>query len=355
MARFITKSKSEIGESPYELRYRGRQTKEPALMRVIDYNTEAVKEATLGEFKEISTYKTTDTVTWLNVDGLNDPQLVSQIGEVFSLDRMILSDVVNVGARPKIQEYAECLFASIKMIQLDDQSQEITVENLSIVIADRLLISFQERRGDVFEPIRERIRKQKPKIIRSGTDYLAFALLDVVIDNYIYILSVLGEQIETLEEALLEEPSRNMLERISDLKREISFMRRNINPAREMILALSKIESEYIDDENTRVHWKELQDNITLAIETADGYRDMLSDMMNIYHTTVSTKLNDVMKFLTIFSVVFIPITFIAGIYGTNFDHIPELHYEYGYYVMWGVILSVAGGMITYFRFKKWF
>jgi magnesium transporter len=355
MARFIAKLKSEIGESPYELRYRGRQTSEPVLMRVIDYNKNSLKEATLKEFVEINGYKNTETVTWLNVDGLNDSDLVKQIGEVFKLDRMILSDVMNVSSRAKVQEYEECLYASVKMIQLNEDTKEINIENLSLVILNRLLISFQERKGDVFEPVRERIRKQKPKIISSKTDYLAFALLDVVIDNYIYILSVLGEQIENLEDELIEDPSRDMLERISDLKREISFMRRNIGPAREMILAMGKIDSEFIDDDNTSVHWRELQDNITLAIETVDGYRDMLTDMMNIYHTTVSTKLNDVMKFLTVFSVVFIPITFIAGIYGTNFEYIPELRYENGYFVMWGVILLVAGGMITYFKIKKWF
>jgi magnesium transporter len=227
MARFIRKSKSEIGESPFELRYRGKQKEEPVLMRVIDYSKQALKEATLKKFLKIKDYKTTDTVTWLNVDGLHDQDVVEQIGEVFSLDRMILSDVMNVGSRPKIQEYEECLFASIKMIQLGEESKEITVENLSLVIADRLMISFQEKRGDVFEPVRERIRKKKPKIISSGTDYLAFALLDVVIDNYIYILSILGDKIETLEDMLLDEPARDMLEQISDLKREISFMRRN--------------------------------------------------------------------------------------------------------------------------------
>jgi magnesium transporter len=297
----------------------------------------------------------TDTVTWLNVDGLHDSSVIEQIGEIFELDPMMLVDVLDTEQRPKVQEYDECIYISMKMIRYDEKENEIHKEKLSLVIANRLLISFQERQGDVFDPVRERIRKHKRKIRNSGTDYLAFALLDIVIDNYIYIISTLGEKIEQLEDDLIDNPTRDMLEQINDFKREINYLRRLIHPSREMINALSKLDTELFDHEENGVHWKELQDNINLATETSDGYREILSDMMNIYHTTVSTKLNDIMKFLTIFSVIFIPLTFIAGIYGTNFDNLPELHYEYSYHTMLAVMVIITIGMIFYFRSRKWF
>lgn len=355
MARFINKSQTEIGESPFELRFRGSKKSDKILMRVLDFDAENLTERKLKEFKEISQYMETDTVTWLNVDGLHDPKLIEQIGQVFELDRMIMSDVLNTDQRPKIQEYDDCLYVSCKMLQFNEKKNQLVSENLSLVISDRLLVSFQERRGDVFEPVRERIRKQKKKIRTSGTDYLAFALLDIVIDNYIYILSLMGERIETNEEKLISNATPQVLQLINEYKREINFMRKNILPVKEMAMALVKSDSQYLDDGNVGVHLKELQDNINQALEISESYREILSDQLNIYHMTLSSKLNDVMKFLTIFSVIFIPLTFIAGIYGTNFDYVPELHYQYSYFIMWGVMISVTLGMLYYFKKKDWF
>ncbi|NNE78009.1 MAG: magnesium/cobalt transporter CorA, partial [Pricia sp.] len=278
---------------------------------------------------------------------------IEDIGQRFALDKLVLAEVMDLQARPKVQEFNNCIQLSIKMLQQDDHSDYISVEKLNIVITESVLISFQEKKGDVFEPVRERIRNQKKRIRSGGTDYLTFALLDIVVDNYIYIVGVLGEKIETLEETLLQEPRKSVIDEIYTYKREMNFLRKNITPAKEMILTLSKMESELID-ETTHFHFKELLDNINQAIDSSETYREILSDQLNIYHTTISSKLNDVMKFLTIFSVIFIPLTFIAGIYGTNFDVVPELKYEYSYFIMWGVMLLVAIGMLLYFRRKKW-
>lgn len=178
-------------------------------------------------------------------------------------------------------------------------------------------------------------------------------MLDIVVDNYLYVISLLGEKIETLEENLLLNPNQEVINEINGYKRELNFLRKNIKPAKEMIFSLAKLESEFISD-STPVHFKELQDNISQASDSSDSYREILSDQLNIYHTTISTKLNDIMKFLTVFSVIFIPLTFISGIYGTNFDNVPELHYKYSYFIMWGVIVTVAIIMLLYFRKKKW-
>ncbi len=354
MARLVKKKKKEVGVSPYELLFRGEQKTDNILIRIIDFDADHLEEKPVDEIKKTFDYQNKETVSWLNIDGLHNIQVMEEIANGFNLDKAILSDVMNTDSRPKVQEHDNCIYISIKMLQHDEQSKTINVENLSLVIAKTMVISFQERKGDVFEPIRERIRGQKRRLRTSGTDYLAFALLDIVVDNYIYILSILGEKIEALEDILLTNPQQNIIDEINGLKRELNFLRKNINPAKEMITALSKMESEFIDEAND-MHYKELVNNISQAIETSDSYREILSDQLNIYHTTISSKLNDIMKFLTIFSVIFIPLTFIAGIYGTNFDVVPELHYEYSYFIMWGIMILVAISMLIYFKKKKWY
>ncbi|MBT8238422.1 MAG: magnesium/cobalt transporter CorA, partial [Croceitalea sp.] len=324
------------------------------LIRVIDFDAEKLEENALKKVAEAIKYQDDKTVTWLNIDGLHNPIVMQEIAKGFNLDELVLANVMNTTARPTVHEYDNCLLISIKMLQLDEDTGVISVENLSMVFTKSVLISFQEKKGDVFEPIRERIRKKKKRIRNGWTDYLAFALLDIVIDNYIYILSVLGEKIEVLEENLGTQPNKNIINKINAYKRELNFLRRNIRPAKEMLLTLSKMESEYIL-ESTYVHYKELLDNINQATDSSDSYREILTDQLNLYHTTISSKLNDIMKFLTIFSVIFIPLTFIAGIYGTNFDVLPELHYQYSYYIMLGIMLVLAIGMLIYFRKRKWF
>lgn len=353
MARIVNKRKDEIGLSPDDMTFRGKQKMEEVLMRIIDFNADDLEENAVNTVKEVLAYQEKPTVTWFNVDGLHNPTLIQEIGKGFGLDSLVMAEVIDVHARPRVQEYSNCIMISIKMLQQDESTGKISVENLSLIITETVLLSFQEDKGDVFEPVRERIRNHRKRIRNGRTDYLAFALLDIVVDNYIYIIGVLGERIETLEETLLQEPRKSVIDEIYTYKRELNFLRKSITPAREMILNLSKMESEFIR-ESTYIHFKELVDNINQAMDSSETYREILSDQLNIYHTTISSKLNDVMKFLTIFSVIFIPLTFIAGIYGTNFDVLPELHYEYSYYIMWGVIIVVAIGMLIYFRKRKW-
>ena len=353
MARFVKKRKEDIGLAPDDITFRGEQKMDKVVLRLIDFDAENLEEIAVRSVKEVLPYKQKKSVTWFNIDGLHEAQVIEDIADGFDFDKLILAEVMDVHARAKVKEFDDCMVLSIKMLQQNEETDQISVENLSIIITDEVLLSFQEKRGDVFEPVRNRIRGQKKRIRHGGTDYLAFALLDIVVDNYIYIIGVLGEKIETLEETLLQEPRKSVIDEIYRYKRELNFLRKNITPAKEMILTLSKIESELID-ESTHIHFKELLDNIQQATDSSDTYREILSDQLNIYHTTISSKLNDVMKFLTIFSVIFIPLTFIAGIYGTNFDVVPELKYEYSYFIMWGVMIIVALGMLFYFKKRKW-
>ena len=354
MSRYIKKKKEDIGLSPYALVFRGQKKTDKIVLSAMDFNLDDVTELELSISDDLQVLKKSKKLTWLNIDGLDNAQLMENLARVYKIENNILSDVMNPSVRPKLQEYEYGIFVTIKMLQYNDVEDLLTVENLSLIIADNTLISFQEQAGLVFEPIRERIRKHKNKIRTSGSDYLAFALLDVVVDNYIYVIGLLGEKIESLEEDMTNDPRKELLDDINAFKRELNFLRKNIKPAKEMILNLIKMESEFIHEEN-HIHFRELQDNINEASELTDSYREILYDQLSIYHSSMSTKLNEIMRVLTIISVIFIPITFIVGVYGTNFVNVPELHWEHGYFIMWGVMLTTTLGMLWFFKRKKWF
>ena len=353
MARFLKKQKKEIGLSPDELFFRGKKKLDEVLLRVIDFDAEDLEEDVVAKVQEVLKYQQTNTVTWFNVDGLHNREIMLEIAEGFKLDKLVLAAVMETNTRARVKEFENGVLLSIKMLQHKEEDDTISVEHLSLLITESVLISFQEQKGDVFEPVRVRIRSQKKRVRNSGTDYLAYALLDIVVDNYIYIISLLGDKIEALEDELLDDPPRSIIDSINSYKRELNLIRKSINPAREMILALTKMETDFILEE-TRPYLRDLLSNAQQAIESTESYRELLSDQLTVYHTAISSKLNDIMKLLTVFSVIFIPLTFIAGIYGTNFDVVPELHYRYGYFIMWGVMLTVALGMLAYFRKRKW-
>ena len=353
MARYLKTSKDEIGRSPQELIFRGKKKIDEVLLRSIGFNEIRVEENVIQSARDIKEQSIDNVVTWINIDGLHDLQVIQEIGKTLDLDQLLLADVLEINARPKIHEYEKWIFLSLKMEQYNEKKEHFSVENLSIIFNDSTLISFQEKKGDVFEPVRDRIRNHKRTLRDSKTDYLAFALLDTVIDHYLYVLSLFGEKIESFEDVILEKPDKNVIEQINLFKKELNYIRKGMKPAREMILALSKIESDFIHKKND-VHFKELVNNINQASDTLDSYRELLSDQLNIYHMIISSKLNDTMKFLTIFSVIFIPLTFIAGIYGTNFEFLPELQFKYGYFIMLGAMVFITILMLFYFKRKKW-
>ncbi|HLP04165.1 MAG TPA: magnesium/cobalt transporter CorA [Paludibacter sp.] len=353
MSRFIRKKKEDIGLSPFALVFRGQKKAEEIGLHVIDFNLDNVSDFDLHSTEELGTIPQAGTIRWLNIDGLHEVELMEELARAFELDNNILSDVMNPSVRPKVQEIENGIFITIKMLQYKGAGENMAAENLSLIITDHVLISFQEQPGDVFSPVRERIHKHKNKIRTAGPDYLAFALLDVVVDNYIYILGELGEEIENIEVNMMDDPRNQMLDNINIYKRELNFLRKNVYPAKEMIMNLAKMDSEFIHDEN-RLHFRELQDNVNEAIELSESYREILYDQLNIYHTTMSSKLNDIMRVLTVFSVIFIPLTFIVGVYGTNFDILPEIHWHYGYFAMWLLMIVTTGIMLAFFRWKKW-
>lgn len=241
----------------------------------------------------------------------------------------------------------------LKLLLFDEETEIIRSDQLSIVFGKNFLISFHEKPVNLFHPVRERIRRHEGRIRKNGPDYLTYALLDVIVDNYMIAIEGLGSKIEDLEVLVLENPNQEMLNRITRYKREMIFLRKSIRPARELIVQITKNDSDLIQ-EHTLPFWKDLLGLSTQAAEVIDSYHEMLSDHLNIYNTSTSNKLNEIMKILTIFAAIFIPLTFIAGIYGTNFEYLPELHFKYSYFVFWAIMLTVAGIMLRFFRRKGW-
>lgn len=355
MARFYKDRKDSLGKRPGELVFVGKIKNEKIRVSLIDYNGEDLREEQRETIVENREYLKSKSISWINVDGLHDLDLMEKTGEHLDLHPMVVADILNTDQRPRIEEIKNGLFFVLKMLRYDEKEDLIVAEQFSMVLKKNLLLTFQEQPGDVFDPVRVRLREKKGRIREKGADYLAYSLIDSIVDNYISIIEKIGSRIEDNEENLLySRPDKKMMEEITLLKREMIYLRKSIRPAIEAIQFFSKIENDQIT-ESTLPFIKDLLSNITQASEAIDIYREMLTEQMNSYNSMVSNNLNDIMKFLTIFSVIFIPLTFLAGVYGMNFEHIPELQYPYSYPIIWGVFLLLAGIMIWIFKKKKWF
>ena len=353
MVRFYKKSSKKIGLSPGALVYTGEKKIEKVRIRVIDYDETQLQERELETIEECFPLKDTPTVTWINIDGLHDMELIEKVGKHFGLHPLILEDIVNTDQRPKIEDHGDHLFMVLKLIEYDDNTKEVKSEQLSLVIGSNFVISFQERIGDFFGPVRERIRHGKGRIRKMKADYLAYALVDTTVDHYFIILEKLGERIEGMEGELVADPKPEKLQEIHSLKRELIYHRKSVWPLREVISSLEREESPLIQ-ESTGIFLKDLYDHTIQVIDTVETFRDMVAGLLDIYLSSVSNRMNEVMKVLTIIATIFIPLTFIAGIYGMNFESMPELKWHWGYPVIWLLMVCVVVVMVFYFRRRKW-
>lgn len=356
MSHVHRKRKEVIGASPLELITRKSAGTGSVGMYLFNITAEKIEERHVVSVNELKhSAQISDGFHWLNVSGIHDAGLLKEISDLFDVSDNIMSDVADPSLRPQVEDFDNGFYVSLKMLKLDEKSRICRVENVSLIVLDRLVISFTEHADDLFNPVRERIRKHnKSKIRTSGADFLGFALLDVIIDNYIYILDIFGESVDALEEKITLEADKKTLLNINRLKRELNHLRREIKPAKEMIFNLRKLDTDFISGEND-TYFKELQDNISQVTEMLDYFREVLYDALDVYHSSMSTRLNDIMAVLTVFSVIFIPLSFIASLYGMNFVNMPELHSKYGYYVVLGVMCIIVIIMLFYFKRKKWF
>lgn len=353
MARFLKSSEESAGSVPGSLVFIGKRKMDNTIIRILDYDPHNITELELEDIAEAEPFARSETVSWIIVYGLHDIETMKKLGKLFNIHPLALEDILNTGQRPKFEEYDDVLFMVLKMLRFVEDSEVVQGDQLSIILGKNFLISFHEYPIDIFKPVRERIRKHRGRIREWGADYLAYALLDTIVDNYIISIEAIGAKIEDLEEEVLDNPSQEVLSSITKYKREINYLRKSIRPARDLIINFAKNDTDLVREQTTPF-LKDLQDLILKATEALDSYREMLSDQLDTYNTSVGNRLNEIMKVLTIFAAIFIPLTFIAGIYGTNFEYLPELKFKYSYFVFWGIMIVVAGLMVRFFKRKGW-
>jgi len=353
MLRLTKKRSAKIGLPPGTLIHIGERKTEKVRIRILDYDEAQFEEEEAKTIEESFPFKDKPTVTWINIDGIHQVEIIEKLGSHFGLHPLLLEDILNTDQRPKMEDYGDYIFIVLKMLYLGEANNEIEAEQVSLILGSNFVISFQEREGDVFDPVRDRIRNAKGRIRKAGADYLAYTLLDAIVDNYFIILESLGETIEETEEQLATNPNSETLQLIHVLKKEMIFLRKSIWPLREVISGLERCESSLIH-QSTGAYLRDVYDHTIQIIDTVESYRDMISGMLDIYLSSISNKMNEVMKVLTIFASIFIPLTFVAGLYGMNFSFMPELKWQWGYFGILGFMVSVGVSLMVYFKRKRW-
>jgi len=353
MAKLMKKKAKKAGLPPGTLVHTGEKKTGQVKITLIDYDEGHFEEKEIRSVDECLPYKDKATVTWINVDGIHDTEIIEKLGNGFGLHPLVMEDILHTGQRPKMDDYSDYIYIVLKMLY-HDKNMEIDEEQVSLILGSNFVISFQEdKEGDVFNPIRERIRNGKGRSRKMGADYLAYALMDAIVDHYFTILEKLGEKIELLEETLLTTPTPQTLQKIHQLKRELIFLRKSVWPLRDVVGGLERRESPLIK-ETTVIFFRDVYDHTVRVIDMIETFRDMMSGMLDIYLSSINSRMNEIMKVLTIIATIFIPLTLIASIYGMNFKYMPELEWHWGYPVVLLTMAVLSILMLIYFRRKKW-
>lgn len=351
--KFLKKRSIKSGLPPGSLVHIGESRTETVSIHLIRYDADTFEELSFNTVEDCLPHLKQPGILWVNVQGVHNVDIIRNLGEQFSLHPLVLEDIVNTVQRPKIEDYDTFLFMVLRMLQ-PAEIGEFTSEQLSIILGPNHLFTFLEgNQGDVFDSVRDRIRNGKGKIRGMGADYLAYSLIDAIVDSYFSVLEDLGERIVNLEEELTVAPDRATLHLINGIKKEIIFLRKAVWPLREAVSFLERGDSPLLSS-STRIYFRDVYDHTVQVIETVETYRDLLSGMLDLYLSSISNRTNEIMKFLTVIGTIFMPLTFLVGVYGMNFKHMPELEWRSGYYILWIVMLLLSTGMIIYFRRKKW-
>lgn len=359
MPKLSKKRSHKTGLPPGTLVYVGEERTDKVNITVIDYDEKSYKEKVIKKVEDCKPFKDSKTITWINVDGIHDTSIIEKFGECFNLHPLLLEDIVNTNQRPKMDDYSDYFFIVLKMLYFSDKKEQLISEQVSLILGNNFVISFQEEKEDVFNQIRERIKYAKGRIRKMGADYLAYAIIDAVVDHYFVILEKISEKIETMEDALVIDPTPKLLEEIYDLKKEMVVLRKSVWPLRELINGLDRSENKLIQ-KSTHVFLRDIYDHTIQVIDSVETFRDMSSGMVDLYLSSISNKMNQVMQVLTIIATIFIPLTFIAGIYGMNFNpnsspfNMPELGWYWGYVSVWVVMIIIVIILLIYFKKKKW-
>ncbi|WP_405382179.1 magnesium/cobalt transporter CorA [Maribacter sp. LLG6340-A2] len=343
---------NKMGKAPGTVSYMGNKERSDSTIYNILYDPFGFEEQEFNTLKDFLSSDRSNKISWVNIVGISDEPFIEQLGKHFNLNPLVLEDVVNTEQRPKIDEYEDYIFGVFKMLYISDE-EKVVGEHIALVLLENTVLVFQEVKEDVFNGLRERITGKLGRIRSRGADYLFFAILDAIVDNYFLVIENLNYRIEQLEDEVYNNPEPEVAKNIQVLKKEILQVRRWIYPVKELISRLIDTENNLIK-KDTKLFLRDVQDHTIEINESLQIYREMSMSLMEMYMSNMSNKMNEVMKVLTIMASIFIPLTFIAGIYGMNFDHMPELHYRYGYHIVWAVMIILFIGMMIYFKKKKW-
>ncbi|MDA0991143.1 MAG: magnesium/cobalt transporter CorA [Verrucomicrobia bacterium] len=350
--RLLAPMAKKSGMPPGSLGYVGEQRVEEVKINLIDYSGESLREIPITKASECSEYLGKSTVTWVNIVGLHDPSVIEDFGRTFNIHPLVLEDILNTGQRPKVEDHLDYLFITVKMLHRDEK-KGVLAEQVSFVLGCNYLLTFQELPQDVFEAIRERVRNGVGRVREAGCDYLAYALLDAIVDHYYVVLEHLDERIEKLHEDVINYADNEALHTIHALRREMVQVRKMLWPLREMVSTMQMSESVLIAAE-TKPYLHDVYEHAIQIMDNVEALRDMLTSALEIHLSMISNRMNEIMRVLTIIATVFIPLTFIAGIYGMNFDNMPELHWSMGYPFAWGLMIATGIGMFIFFRRRGW-
>lgn len=354
-SHYGSKRSKKVGLPPGSLVYVGDKVNGHAATKItaIQYNSSSMTEIVVAQPEDLLPLLSAQTVTWINVDSIHNAELLAKFGQLFNLHPLLLEDILNTEQRPKSDELDGVIYVILKMFDFNMQQQHIVTEQVSLVIGSNFLITFLEEVGNEFDPIRERLRANGQRLRGSNSGYLAYSILDTLVDRYFMMLEKLGLALEEKEEKLVTGQPSNLLKDLHHLKREMIFLRKNIWPVREVVANLQRSEARLMDDQ-TRMYLRDVYEHTIQAMDTLDTYRDLLGGIQDLYLSILSNRMNEVMKVLTVISTIFIPLTFIVGVYGMNFEYLPELKVRWAYPAVWCVMVAIASGLIIFFKRKKW-
>lgn len=353
MSESLSYASEKSGLPPGSLVHVGEVHEHEHKITVIDYNKSSLTQHTIKTIDELLPYQTTDTITWVIIDGLKDVSIIDAIGQHFNIHALILEDILNTHQRPKFEEFDDYLYIVIKAISITAGEFNVEYEQVSLLLLDKFVFTFKEKPDGIFDPIFNRLNNSKSHLRNLGTDYLTYIIMDTIVDEYFTLQDTFDELIENVEDELLSDPSAQTLNIIQKIKRELIFLRRSVSPMRELLASIQRSESQLLN-EKTKRYFGDIYDHVIRVTEAMESYRDLIAGMLDIYLSSVSNKMNETMKILTVFASIFIPLTFIAGVYGMNFEYMPELKLKWGYPALWGVFIGVSVFLLRFFKKKNW-
>jgi magnesium transporter len=353
MTGSLTNHAEKRGLPPGSLIHIGHVLEAVTRMSVIDYSKTHLLERQIESLEEILEFRDSDSTTWVIVEGLRDVGIIEKIGLQFGIHPLVLEDILNTHQRPKLEEYDNYLYIVLKSLRPETETFSVNYEQISLVVMENFVFTFKEKTDDLLQPIMQRIRNSKGRIKSQGADYLTYAILDTVVDQNFVLIDALDEMVTTLEDELYSHPTQETLKKIQRIKREVISIRKHVSPVRELMAGLLRSESGLIHAD-THIYLRDVSDHTIRVIESVESHRDILSSLVEIYISTVSNRMNEVMKVLTVFASIFIPLTFLTGIYGMNFEFMPELSWRWAYPVLWVVFISISVGLLVYFKRRKW-